>query len=325
MTTLHKRGRAARAPIAALALVGALVLAGCQTMPNLGSAPAGLIGGLSLGPSAGSASSSGTFGGVRDVLEGAQAAFKDYSADEQRRLGADFASVLLGARPLLRNEAVQRYVNQVGWWVAMQAEKPKDKDGREIAFAWRFGVIDTDAVNAYATPGGFVFVTVGLLRRLNSEAELAGVLGHEIAHVTQGHYLAALKKGGFAQIAGGVVQARTGGNAISGAMLGAVKNLYAKGLDRGDEFDADRWGMLYAARAGYAPGGLPSVLRMYAQQSAQAGKDENFNLFFATHPDPGDRITRLDALVSARFASAAHTANEARYQAIRRQLGAATP
>lgn len=291
-------------------------LVGCQTMPTVGSSSlSSLTAGFSSG---GGAASGGQLGAVRDILEGAQASFKDYTAEEQRRLGVDFASVLLGARPLLRNDAVQRYVNQVGWWVAMQAEKPKDKNGREIQFAWRFGVIDSDAVNAYATPGGFVFVTVGLMRRLNSEAELAGVLGHEIAHVTQGHYLAALKKGGFAQIAGGLVQARTGGNAISGAMLGAVKNLYAKGLDRGDEHDADRWGLLYAVRAGYSPGGLPTVLRMYAQ--AASGADENFSLFYATHPDPNERVGKLESLISTRFSQAPNTANETRYRAIKAQL-----
>jgi beta-barrel assembly-enhancing protease len=300
-------------------LAAAALLAACQTS---GGGPGGSGGGLgnlasafgAIGPGGGG----GKVGAVSDVLQGAAAATKDYSADEQRKLGFDFSAVLLGARPLLRNDAVQRYVNQVGYWVALQAERPKDRDGKDINFAWRFGVIDSDAVNAYATPGGFVFVTVGLLRKLNSESELAGVLGHEIAHVVQGHYLAAIKKGGFAQALGGVVQARTGNTAVSSAMVSAVRNIYAKGLDQADEFDADRQGMLYATRAGYAPGGLPAVLRMYAASGSSS--DSNFQMLFSTHPNPTDRAGRLDPLVAGKFARAPRVGNESRYDQIKRLL-----
>jgi len=277
-------------------------------MPQAGGIVAALGGGSSSG---------GTVAGIQNVIGGASAAFKDYSPAEQRALGKEFSSVLLGARPLLRNEIVQRYVNQVGWWVAMQAEVPKDKNGQAVHFAWRFGVIDSDAVNAYATPGGYVFVTVGLMRKLNNEAELAGVLAHEIAHVVRGHYLAALKKGGFAQMAGGIIQTQMSNGAMSEAMVNAVRNIYAKGLDQSDEFDADRQGMLYAARAGYQADGLPQVLRMYAANSTA---DVNFQLFFNTHPAPAERVGRLEPLVGSKFANAASVNNEARYQAMRRKL-----
>lgn len=304
----------------ACVLCTAALLAACQTS---GGGPSGAAGGLgslasAFGAVGGGGSGGGRVGAVTDVLQGAAAATKDYSAEEQRKLGVDFSAVLLGARPLLRNDQVQRYVNQVGYWVALQAERPKDRDGKDIQFAWRFGVIDSDAVNAYATPGGFVFVTVGLLRKLNSESELAGVLGHEIAHVVQGHYLAAIKKGGFAQALGGVVQARTGNTAVSSAMVNAVRNIYSKGLDQADEFDADRQGVLYATRAGYAPGGLPAVLRMYAASGSSS--DSNFQLLFSTHPNPSDRAGRLDPLVAGKFARAPRVGNENRYDQIKRLI-----
>lgn len=303
----------------AAALAALMLVTACETMPT-GSAASGGLGGLSTALSAlgGGGGGGGMADGLMNVVEGASAALKDYSADEQRKLGTEFSSVLLGARPLLRNEAVQRYVNQVGWWVAMQAERPKDKDGREINFAWRFGVIDSEAVNAYATPGGFVFVTVGLLRQLKSESELAGVLGHEVAHVMRGHYLAALKQGGFTQIAGGIVQAKAGNSAISSAVVNAVKNIYAKGLDKADEFDADRQGMLYAARAGYAPTGLPSVLRMYAASGST--QDANYQMLFSTHPAPAERAAKLEPLLSAKFAQASTTTNQDRYEPVKRML-----
>jgi len=303
-----------------LALVAACaaLLAGCETMPTSGGGGgmnlAGVVGSLAGG---GGGRSAGMANGLQDVIEGASAAFKDYTPEEQRHLGQDFASVLLGARPLLRNAAVQRYVNEVGWWVAQQADLPKDAKGQPVQFDWRFGVIDSEAVNAYATPGGYVFVTVGLLRRLGSEAELAGVLGHEISHVVRGHYLAAIKKGGFTQIVGGVVQAKAGNAVISSAVVNAVRNIYSKGLDRGDEFDADRHGLLYAARAGYAPGGLPTVLHMYAKES---GSDANFQMLFNTHPAPQDRITQLDPLLAGKFAAAGDVTNNARFLAMRRRL-----
>jgi len=304
-----------RLKAAALVLAAVVLLTGCETMPQAGGS-----GGLNVLSSAlGGGSGGGSrVGGIMDVVQGASAAFKDYSPEEQRAMGNDFASVLLGARPLLKDAAVQRYVNQVGWWVAAQAEKPKDKDGKDIQFAWRFGVIDSDAVNAYATPGGFVFVTVGLMRQLKSESELAGVLGHEIAHVTRGHYLAAIKKGGFAQAAGGVVQARSGNAMVSSAMVGLVRNLYTKGLDQSDEFDADRQGVLYAARAGYAPIGLPTVLNMYA--ATGSGSNQAYEVLFSTHPAPKDRLEKLQPFMSSKFGSAANVSNEARYEAIKRQL-----
>lgn len=162
------------------------LLAGCETMPSGLSSALGSLGGGSSG--------GGMVSGVQNVVQGASAAFKDYSPQEERELGSGFASVLLGARPLLRNDELQRYVNRVGLWVAGQTDPRKDGQGKPVSYDWRFGVIDSDAVNAYATPGGYVFVTKGLLLALNSEAELAGVLGHEITHVLHGHYLSAVKK-----------------------------------------------------------------------------------------------------------------------------------
>lgn len=300
-------------------LMGVLLLAtGCQTNPAAPGQGGNMLTSLSSALSNNGGKGNGLTDGIRDVIGGTTAIFKDYTAEDQQNLGVEFSSVLLGARPLLRVDAVQRYVNQVGRWVAMQAERPLDKDGKEINFNWRFGVIASDAVNAYATPGGFVFVTVGLLRQLNSEAELAGVLAHEIAHVMRGHYLVAMKKTGFTQIAGGVVRAKADNAEVSAAVVNAVRNIYAKGLDQSDEFDADRQAVLYAARAGYAPAGLPTVLQMYAAKGSKT--DANFQMLFGTHPAPAERAAKLDTLLAGKFATAAGVTNEARYAAIKRQL-----
>ena len=100
-------------------------------------------------------------------------------------IGQGVAANLLGAAPLVNDEALQAYVNQLGWWLAQQTER------RDLN--WRFGVLDTDSVNAFAAPGGYVFITKGLLLNMRSEAELAGVLAHEISHVLQRHHLNYIK------------------------------------------------------------------------------------------------------------------------------------
>ena len=112
--------------------------------------------------------------------------FGKYSTEDEMRIGKQIAGNLLGAVPLVKDETLQRYVNMVGSWVALQS-------GRND-IPWRFGVLDTEDINAFAAPGGYVFITKGLYRQLNNEAELAGVLGHEIAHITKKHHLKVLKQ-----------------------------------------------------------------------------------------------------------------------------------
>ena len=105
---------------------------------------------------------------------------------EEVEIGDGVAETLLGARPLLDDPELQRYVNAVGMWVAQQSERP--------GLPWHFGVNDSDHINAFAAPGGYIIVTKGMMKQLRNEAELAGVLGHEVAHVTQKHHLKALRK-----------------------------------------------------------------------------------------------------------------------------------
>ncbi|MCM2355956.1 MAG: M48 family metalloprotease, partial [Arenimonas sp.] len=107
--------------------------------------------------------------------------------DEQEiELGRGIAANLLGARPLVRDQALQQYVNRIGLWLALQTERPN--------LPWRFGVMDSTDVNAFALPGGTILITQGLYDRLRDEAELASVLSHEIAHVVERHQVKAIKK-----------------------------------------------------------------------------------------------------------------------------------
>ena len=120
-----------------------------------------------------------------DTVKNVGKAVKEIDEPEEISIGKDVASRLLGAAPLVANPGLQRYVNQVGRWLAVQTERPD--------LPWQFGVLDSPNVNAFAVPGGTIFITRGLLERMRSEAELAGVLGHEIVHVLRKHHLKAFQ------------------------------------------------------------------------------------------------------------------------------------
>lgn len=271
---------------AAAVLVGALFAAGCSTTAIVDSAKSV---GRSVTETA--KSTSGTVvdtakGGAAKVSEAAK--LKPLSPAQESQIGLSAAATLLGAAPLVRDDALQKYVNRVGQWVAVQTGRTDIK--------WRFGVLDTPNVNAFAAPYGYVLITEGLFRKLNNESELAGALGHEIAHVTRRHHAIAIAKkdrlGALANLAGDAAGAVTGGagKAVLGAVGNLVKGVYAAGLDKGDEYEADRLGVVYAARAGYHPYGLPRVLHTIAELPADAGLE----LLFATHPQPTSRLEALE-------------------------------
>ncbi|OGT03066.1 MAG: peptidase M48, partial [Gallionellales bacterium RIFCSPLOWO2_02_58_13] len=208
-------------------------------------------------------------------------------------LGGGIASNLLGAAPLLQNPQVQKYVNNIGLWLALQTERP--------GLPWHFGVLDDNDVNAFAAPGGYVFVTKGLLAQMRSEAELAGVLAHEIAHVLRKHHLQAIKQGArtglLADFAGHALQ-KKGADPALAKLVNAGTEVYARGLDKGDEFEADRMGVVIAARAGYDPYGLPAVLQALQGMNAQ---DSSLALLFKTHPALDERLNLLDRLMPGQF------------------------
>jgi predicted Zn-dependent protease len=162
--------------------------------------------------------------------------------------------------------------------------------------------LDDNDVNAFAAPGGYVFITKGLLARMNNEAELAGVLAHEISHVLRKHHLQALKKGArselMSDLANDVIKSQGGDPRLS-KLVSAGTEIYTRGLDKQDEFEADRMGVVIAARAGYDPYGLPAVLQTL--QSINPN-DSNLALMFKTHPALADRLSLLDSLMSESLA-----------------------
>jgi predicted Zn-dependent protease len=130
-----------------------------------------------------------------------------------------------------------------------------------------------------------------MMKQLRNEAELAGVLGHEVAHVNQKHHLKALRKTAFTELLGEGVAGAAGNQAeLVKNLAGPTKELYARGLDKSDEYEADRMGIVFATLAGYDPYGLPAVLTTLASADP---KDNYLTLLYKTHPLPQARLDKL--------------------------------
>ncbi len=213
------------------------------------------------------------------------------SQEEEVRIGQQIAGNLLGAAPLVRDDGLQRYVNRVGRWVSLQTERPD--------LAWHFGVIESDDLNAFAAPGGYIFLTKGLYRKLNNEAELAGVLGHEIGHVLRKHHLKLLQKSqGLAALGGILGRKLKNENEVLQNLIGNGAEVVARGLDKDAEYEADRIGVVLSARAGYDAYALPAVL---AEIGHVAKTDKSVSLLFKTHPHPEERLGQLSEAVGEKL------------------------
>ena len=273
---------------------GLLALTGCAGMPDMKGVPIGsTIANLVPGGSRFASAADSAISVAKDVSDSQ----KEMSDPDEIELGENVMAGVLGAAPLYGNDRIQRYVNQVGRWVASHSERPN--------LPWRFAVLDSKLPNAGAAPGGQIYITTGLLFRMRNEAELAGALAHEIAHVVQRHHVKAFQKqklgSAFVTGAGAIVDAKAGSSA--GALVGKavfklgiseVRKMILLSLDRGEEEQADRMGMVLAARAGYDPFGLANVLQLL--QDLQ--KDEGgASLLYSTHPAAADRIASLDEMM----------------------------
>jgi len=204
--------------------------------------------------------------------------------EDEIKIGKQVSANLLGVAPLVKDDGLQRYVNTVGRWVALQSERPD--------LPWRFGVIESADVNAFAAPGGYILITRGLYASLSEEAELAGVLGHEITHVVERHHIELLRKGTLIEEGRKALEKRMNDDKDETLrrLVGSGAELFARGLDKGAEFEADRRGVVLAARAGYSPYGLPAVLQKIA---SVAKSDDRVQLLFKTHPLPEERLRAL--------------------------------
>lgn len=225
-----------------------------------------------------------------DALTGLVAAARGTSKEEEIAIGRQIAGNLLGAAPLVKDEGLQKYVNQVGRWVALQSERPD--------LPWHFGVIESTDINAFAAPGGYIFVTRGLYGLLGSEAELAGVLAHEIGHVIRQHHLKLLQQSRLIDVGGKLLSKQAGDNSAVQKVIGSGAEVAARSLDKGAEFEADRIAVVLCTRAGYEPYAFPEVLQLIGHFAKDEG---SVALLFKTHPQPDDRLEKLGLAMGDRF------------------------
>lgn len=223
---------------------------------------------------------------------------------EERQLGEQVSQSLRNRFGVYQDPKVTKYVTLVGMLLARASSKP-DLD-------WQFIVLDTDGVNAYAAPGGLVHITRGLLGLMKNEAELAGVLGHEVTHVTQQHTVNAIKQEKKVSLVGDA--AGTGGGLreqlVARMSAAAFNKIFAGEFSQGDEEESDRIGVKLANGLGYAPSGLADVLQKI---DARNGAREQRNGMFASHPATKDRIAKNQKLIASEKLSGKATV-EARYK-----------
>jgi predicted Zn-dependent protease len=186
------------------------------------------------------------------------------------------------------DRALQEYVTTVGLKLAMNSERPN--------LPWHFTVVDTPAINAFALPGGYIYITRGILAYLDDESQMAGVLGHEIGHVTARHSVNQQSKSTLAQIGiiGGAIFAPGGAQAAQAASTGFGLLFLKYGRD--DEAQADQLGVRYTARAGWDPAGIPRMLTTLGRVE-EASDSKGVPNWLATHPPADDRVQRVQVAV----------------------------
>ena len=267
-----------------LALASAVLLSGCAGLDKL---ELGGFGGA-LGGGAGRASSV-DYGRVAKGVNALRKSAEEITDSEEHYIGRAVAANILG-QPRYRPLADQRlnaYVQRVTQTVAAASDRPYTFKG------WHAQVLDSDEVNAFAAPGGFIFVTRGMLARTKSEDELAAVLAHEVAHVAGKHGLKAIKQARLTEaftILGGEALKDTNkelgklAGIFGGAVDDVVGQIVSSGYSKEKEYEADQLGASYARAAGYDPAALKNFL---------ARLEDSGGGLFKTHPAASKRVAKL--------------------------------
>lgn len=220
------------------------------------------------------------------------ALFGEFTLKDEMEMGREFDALVRSSMPLVEDPEVRNYVQDiVNRIVGTLPPQP---------YKFRTSVLLEPSLNAFVTPGGFVFVHTGLIQNLNHESELAGVLAHEIAHVTQRHIAKRMERGqvvSLATLAAAVAGLAAGGGGQAGgaAMVaaGAAGSAAMLNYSRADESDADRFGLRYLTEAGYNPAGLSGAFRNI--QELSWGRAGAIPTYLSTHPGITERLSLLEA------------------------------
>lgn len=255
-----------------------------------------------------------TSGQAQGITKSASAIRKgaaDISESEEYYIGRGVGAQLLSQYKPLRDPELNRYVRTLGTAIALASDRPTTFVG------YRFQVLDSDEPNAFAAPGGFIFVTRGLVKLAGSEDELAGALAHEVAHVNLKHGLKTIKTArltsAFSILATEAAKSYTGDQvsklteAFEGSVDDVVKSLVVNGYSRDKEYEADHMAVEFMRRAGYDPRALPRLL-------AKLGKAPKGIGLMKTHPSPDSRVAKLGEIITPSSYRRAH-ARDVRFAA----------
>ncbi len=207
---------------------------------------------------------------------------------QENQVGAQEHAKIIEQFGLYDNQAVASYVQKVGSKVTQRTERPDVQ--------YKFFVIDSPIVNAFALPGGYIYISRGLLALANNEAQLAAVLSHEAGHITGRHSAERYSRGVVTSLGAGLIGAAIGSAQASQA-LGTGANLFMSAYSRDQENEADSLGLRYMTQGGYDPDEMSSFLSSLQAQSGLesrlAGKESNAaSSYFSTHPATGDRVRK---------------------------------
>lgn len=287
-----------------LAILTPVLLAGCGTLEKV----------AEVGSAVGVAAGAITEDQAKSITRSAGAVgkvFESITPEQEYYIGRTVAATLLSSQKPLDERGLTEYLNTVGQYLALFSDRPETFGG------YHFLVMDSDDINAFAAPGGFILVSKGMLRCCASEESLAAVLAHEIGHVELNHGLQAIGKSRLttaATILGTEAAKNLGGKelaeltkAFEDSISDITSTLVNSGYARKLEYQADTAAVRILKRAGYDPAGLPAMLRQMEKNLKPGGHD-----FAKTHPAPKDRIAEL-ASAGVAAAPAPHPVRDRRF------------
>ncbi len=205
-------------------------------------------------------------------------------------MGREADQQIVTSLGLYPDSALQSYVQDLGAALAAVSERPE--------LPWTFRLVDDPTVNAFALPGGFIYITRGILAHFTSEAQLIGVLGHEIGHVTARHSVTQMSRQQLAQLGLGIGMILSEDVRAVGDLAGAGLQLLSLSFSRGDESEADELGVRYMRRIGHDPHELAGVMRMLERTSQLQSGSGRVPEWLSTHPDPANRVEHIEQLIA---------------------------
>lgn len=240
--------------------------------------------------------------------------FGKITEPQEVQVGREAAAQVEREYPMLRDRSAQRYLQSLGERLARNSDR--------TSISYQFRIIDKPEVNAFALPGGYIYVFRGILQLARNESELAGVLAHEIAHVSERHHVDQMEKAQYLGLGLGLLDILLGERRNTAENLGALgANLFAQGVffkfSRDAEREADQEGVKILRRSGIDPWGMVTLFqRMESLRDRQPGLVDQF---FASHPRLSERQANVSALLQSSDSSLTQDSRE--FQRVKRSLG----